>query len=1329
MKIARALLIFSFGLFTIAAQTLLFREFITTFEGNDISVGIFFASWFLWVGLGAVLVYKGKHFTNWLIKNIELLFLSYLPAFVLQLVLIIQMREIAGVESYTLLSIGNIVLWSMIVNAPVSIITGMLFPIACRWVGLGKDSSIRHVYIFEAAGSFVGGLGVTFLFTMGANLVKVFFILTFIICFSALIVQLTKLFTGHAEYAKLKASAGRFAYYAITIGLCLLILLGVTVGLATKTDEKLIRYVRTIKWSKLLPPEALHGSFQTPQAEYLYGVYQGQWVVVSQGSVCEALPDRSTAGQIAAISLCQNPKAEHILVIGSGLGLCNELLRLPQIKTIDWAHTDTEYVRCVNEFIPEEFRIDDERFQPLSEDVRSSLVWKKQYYDIVIVNLGEATSSVLNRYYTVEFYRQVKESLKSEGVLVVSVAGGENIMGTELVNLGASTKRTLEQVFSNLVLVPGEDTWFVASDSESLSGDPAILRDRFASIEDGGEIFSADGLLSVYLPDRAEKAMESYASADLPERLMINRDSRPLTHLYSLLLAAKQSGAPLTRFVKLLTVAGLLVFVIPILVFVVLRIVYIFYSAKTQSGESDFDSSFLVFSTGWAAIGVVIVLMYLYQTRFGSLYLHIGIISSLFMVGLTAGATLISYFLQKHVRIGSWTGNAKLLLGIILVHTLVLVAVAFWATQEPPTIRGAIGSTWQRGHLIFGLAFVLCGICSGCYFPIAARQLTDADFELGQAGSKLEMADHLGAAVGGFATSLALVPVLGTRLTLFLIVAIILANAPPAILKSYRQIRIYSPAAGGMVFRRRLGYTLAAVAAIIILSSNLLAWAGARLKPLLSVQTAQALVGQQQLKQNSAILAESGRKINYFEVYDVGEESAGYVFSSADLAPEVRGFGGKINIAIYIDQNGTLIDFHILHSNETPSYLDLLKNWLERLKGRKIFTAQPFAGVDAVTGATVSSKAIVSALEQSGHNFVVHVLGRSGAEELRLAGDKTIYLPDVSVMYLIAAFVLALMVSYYGGFWSRLAVLFTNLLVGGIILNLQYSSEQMVTFLSFQVPAFQLAGPFLLIVGVPVVVLLFGNIYCGYICPFGALQEVLSYIVPKRLKRPAPQDQMQWGRFVKYVVLFVLLAAFFLVRNRTTLAADPLISIFGLQISQSGFHLAGAGFSVVMFIVVVTALLFSLFYTRWWCRYLCPAGAFLSLLNGIALFKKYLPAKKFSKCEFRLTARDNLDCIQCDRCRYEKRALIQHPALERTSSTSVEVVPRFFIISVLVVGVLVSAVSVRRFLQVVPAGGDYSAKFVSSGGQPRDVDVQQIRKLIEQNRLSDHEAEYYKRVE
>ncbi|GAI20137.1 unnamed protein product, partial [marine sediment metagenome] len=141
-----------------------------------------------------------------------------------------------------------------------------------------------------------------------------------------------------------------------------------------------MQQVRIIKWNKLLREGQLKGSFQTAQAEYLYGVYQGQWVAIREGSTCEALPDHESAGRIAAITLCQKPKAKRVLVIGSGLGLCHEFLRLPQIETISWAHCDNEYVRELNRFIPPELKITDERFYPLAGDVRSLLTEEKPHY-------------------------------------------------------------------------------------------------------------------------------------------------------------------------------------------------------------------------------------------------------------------------------------------------------------------------------------------------------------------------------------------------------------------------------------------------------------------------------------------------------------------------------------------------------------------------------------------------------------------------------------------------------------------------------------------------------------------------------------------------------------------------------------------------------------------------------------------------------------------------------------------------------------------------------------------------------------------------------------
>jgi polyferredoxin len=294
-----------------------------------------------------------------------------------------------------------------------------------------------------------------------------------------------------------------------------------------------------------------------------------------------------------------------------------------------------------------------------------------------------------------------------------------------------------------------------------------------------------------------------------------------------------------------------------------------------------------------------------------------------------------------------------------------------------------------------------------------------------------------------------------------------------------------------------------------------------------------------------------------------------------------------------------------------------------------------------------------------------------------------------------------------------------NLLIGGIILNAQYSTDQVATALSLQVPFLTLSGIFLLVVGVPLLAIIFGNIYCGYICPFGAVQELLGYILPEKFKAPLSIRRMQKARVFKYVILFVLVIIFFVSRNRTTLAADPLISVFSLRFTHSDFR------SSVLLIAAI-ALVGSIFYTRFWCRYLCPVGAFLSLFNNIALLSRYLPAKRFARCEFGLTPKDHADCLYCDRCRHRAEALSTESRVSGLGSY----ISHYLVAAVLVVAVFVSTISVRRFLQVIPSGFEQTTVYVSSGvGKTRDVDMQRIRTMIQQKKLSDKEAQFYKKIE
>ncbi len=778
MRGSRNLLILVCGLFSIAAQTLLFREFLTTFEGGDISVGIFFGTWFLWVGIGARLVRRESPVGNWLQNNIEVLLLGYVPAFVLALLLIAQARPLAGVDAFALLSVSNIVLLSAVVNAPVSLITGLLFPVACRWFQRDGGGAVARVYRMEVAGSFFGGIGTTLLLAAGASPMWIFFILALLVSLAALAVRLAK--------------PRGWTWAVVPLALLICLLAGV--------DGRLTARQQSAKWARLLPRESFRGAFQTPQAEYLHGVYQDQWVALRDGATCEVLPDTSGSGRTAGTALCQNPGARSILVIGSGLGLCYRLLTLPQIEQVTRAHSDGAYVRTVERYIPPQFKVDDDRLQRYGGDIRTRLAAMTNQFDLVLLNLPDAASAVLNRYYTVEGYRRMRDALRPGGVLAVRIAGGANRMGPEQVNLGASAWRTLLQVFPRLVLVPGEETWLIVSVTGSLSGDPGTLRDRLAAVPGGRGLYPPEALLSTYLPDRAAAALDLYARADLPERLMINRDARPLAHLYGLLLAAKQAGAPGMLFMKRLAVSGIFVFVVPILVFAMLRLILV-RQRDLAGGAAGHDGSLLVFSSGWVGIGIMIVLMYVYQTVYGSLYLHIGIVSALSMAGLTAGASLMA-------RQANRLPHRRIEIGVLLAHAAILIAIACWPVHR-----------WT--HAGFTVAFLLCGLCAGCYFPLAASRLAGAGLETGEAAGRLETADHIGAAAGGLLTGLILVPTLGPRAALLVLALLLLTNLPPVLARGPEPEGVRLPATVTARLRR-IGIILACIALTVLLCARLL---------------------------------------------------------------------------------------------------------------------------------------------------------------------------------------------------------------------------------------------------------------------------------------------------------------------------------------------------------------------------------------------------------------------------------------------------------------------------------------------------------------------------
>ncbi|MBN1268066.1 MAG: hypothetical protein JXB04_00620 [Kiritimatiellae bacterium] len=769
----KLLVVFAVGFFALAAQTLMFRSFLTVYEGNELGVGAFFSSWLVWVCIGAI---AGRFMAGTfpaLRRRFDLLPPLYVPAFLLQQYLVLHSRALAHIAPYEMFPFTKMFPVSLVANAPVSFVTGLLFVLACEWTATDRDLPVAWVYMLEALGSFTGGVLVTLGLAYGMTSERIFLLSSFLL-FTPLV------------YCWGRQRRAAFIVLALALPL-----------LFSGVDRRWAGRNNRSAWRRILPADAYRGSFTTSQATYLFGEYSGQFNVLAWESVAETIPNAEYASEVVALSVAQKPDAQRVLVIGPGsFAICKRFLLLPQLERVTWLHSDPEYPERLLAALPAHFKQGIDRLEIAPVDARRFLDAAEARYDLVLFTLPDATTLVLNRYFTREFFSLLKEHIGPAGVLCVRVAGGENYMGTELVNLGASLYATLAEVFGRVVLKPGDETWFVASDQAALSSSADVLRDRFSAVNGAEAIFPPVGLLSLYLEDRADFQLNNYreAVARAPQGYLVNTDRRPRAMLHALLFIGRHAGAAfgLADRIELLAYRGFPFFLGLIALAGVLRLLSRLAAPRpcAEGALPPFDSQFLVFSTGATGLSLSMVLMFMFQARHGSIYLHIGLISSLYMFGLFCGSSACERLIVRGHR------QPTRLLQLALAAHLALV---FLVSRLPPGLA----------RLHYAWLFLVCGAAGGLYVPLAAESLCRQDYPERAAGAVLGAADNLGGAAGGLVTGLVLLPVFGSGPTLGILAALLAVNLLPLV-----------PARTGALRNRRavvnLAYVLAAVVLVIV---------------------------------------------------------------------------------------------------------------------------------------------------------------------------------------------------------------------------------------------------------------------------------------------------------------------------------------------------------------------------------------------------------------------------------------------------------------------------------------------------------------------------------
>jgi hypothetical protein len=132
-----------------------------------------------------------------------------------------------------------------------------------------------------------------------------------------------------------------------------------------------------------------------------------------------------------------------------------------------------------------------------------------------------------------------------------------------------------------------------------------------------------------------------------------------------------------------------------------------------------------------------------------------------------------------------------------------------------------------------------------------------------------------------------------------------------------------------------------------------------------------------------------------------------------------------------------------------------------------------------------------------------------------------------------------------------------------------------------------------------------GRLYCGRICAFGAMTQLMDRILPAKLRFELPKHIDRRAIYVKYVLLFAVLGYFFITQDNTIY---KYVEPFWM------FTLSG---TTVMWMLLGILLLTTVFIRNFYCRYLCMVGAGLGLMSNLTVFgiKRWKQCNTCKLCE------------------------------------------------------------------------------------------------------------------
>ncbi|MCX7857644.1 MAG: hypothetical protein N2513_06655 [Deltaproteobacteria bacterium] len=621
---------------------------------------------------------------------------------------------------------------TVISTFPSSFLHGFLFNLAFSLARLSQDeerNTVGQVYFYEMLGTAVGGASLTY-----------FFIPNFDVYWIANLVGFVSNTSILLTYASRKKSS--LLLCAFFSGLFLFLLV-------SGANKKLVQFSLKRIWGEkeiIFSENSMYQNLTVIKNDSEYTVY-------TDGLPYTTVPNPDTfyIEEVAHLPLLFHPMPKQVLLLSVPPEVAKEVIKYPSIERIDYVEMDPRLLQIV-EAVSKKGE-EERKVKIYFEDGRHFVKKAKHKYDVIILGIKSPNTLQTNRFFTFEFFEDVKNILNEGGLYFFSLPGS-NYYTQELRMLNTSVFIAAKETFNFVYVLPGSPNFFILTDSRvDMSAD--ILYEKLSN-----HGVSANLISKAHLDYKLDNRKREWFLMQLEEKTeRKNTDFTPFAFFFSIAYEnLKISPVTLSFFRNIynLKIEHLFLLVLFTLLLLVL--------VGAKKGRSV-TLTFSVFTTGLTMTMTEVIFLFAYQTIYGYVLYALGILLSAFMTGC-AGGSIAGARIEKRFR--SFEGLVVFEIAATIFLLVILFNATIFKEMDPQSIKL---------HTLFLALLFISGFFIGAEFTLGVSSYLDVNRVDQRKGIGVIFAsDLIGGFFGALAGSFIIFPILGLKETLVIIFVLKLSS-------------------------------------------------------------------------------------------------------------------------------------------------------------------------------------------------------------------------------------------------------------------------------------------------------------------------------------------------------------------------------------------------------------------------------------------------------------------------------------------------------------------------------------------------------------------------